>query len=86
MENNGQFEWQPPASVPHRLYVRVEAVDTCGNVGIAQTANPLKFEPAVAMLTPTAPAEVLRRPPPAMPGRDPNRPTAAILGVERNGN
>jgi len=30
-----------PANVPFRLYVRVEAADRAGNVGSAQTPNPI---------------------------------------------
>jgi hypothetical protein len=30
-----------PINVPFRIYVRVEAADRAGNIGSAQTANPI---------------------------------------------
>ena len=98
LENNGQYEWQPTGGVPHHLYVRVEATDMHGNVGQAQTANPLRFEAtgasAVQAAAP-APAEapVVHKllppltPPPALPPAfSGGRPSTAILGVESNDN
>jgi len=41
LENTGRHVWPMPANVPFRLYVRVEAADRAGNVGSAQTANPI---------------------------------------------
>ena len=54
VENCGQYEWTPPAAAPHRLYLRVEAVDMPGNTASAQTANPLSLD--VAVLAPAAAA------------------------------
>jgi hypothetical protein len=53
LENNGRYVWQLPASVPKRLFVRVEAADTVGNVGLAQSPQPLLIDlaqPTVAIL------------------------------------
>ena len=50
VENSGQYEWQPPATAPHRLYLRVEAVDMPGNTASAQTANPLRLDLAEAVV------------------------------------
>jgi hypothetical protein len=41
LENTGRYVWSMPANVPFRLYVRVEATDRAGNIGSAQTANPI---------------------------------------------
>ncbi len=41
VENTGHYVWQIPSDVPHHLLVRVEAVDLVGNLGMAQTTNPL---------------------------------------------
>ncbi len=38
-ENAGQFIWTVPASVPPRFHVRVEAVDTIGHRGGAETTD-----------------------------------------------
>ncbi len=36
-ENTGRYVWQMPQGVPYRFYVRVEATDQAGNVGLDQT-------------------------------------------------
>jgi hypothetical protein len=41
LENTGYYVWHIPNEVPHHLLVRVEAVDLVGNIGVAQTTNPL---------------------------------------------
>ena len=38
-ENVGQFVWTVPASVPPRFHLKVEAVDTLGHHGIAETTD-----------------------------------------------
>jgi hypothetical protein len=38
-ENVGQFVWTVPVSVPPRFHVKVEAVDTLGHHGIAETTD-----------------------------------------------
>jgi hypothetical protein len=86
MENSGQYEWQPPAAAPHRLFLRVEAADMPGNVAAVQTANALRLDTAVTVAAPAPTAEVMHKPVPVPPALDTSRPTAAILGVEPNGN
>jgi hypothetical protein len=39
VENNGKYEWVMPPCVPAKIYVRVQATDMMGNVGMAQTAT-----------------------------------------------
>jgi hypothetical protein len=41
LENTGRFVWNMPKEAPHQLFVRVEAVDLVGNIGLAQTPNAL---------------------------------------------
>lgn len=41
LENTGRYVWHLPSAAPHHLFLRVEAVDLVGNVGIAQTPTPL---------------------------------------------
>ena len=85
VENSGQYEWQPPATVPHRIYLKVEAVDMPGNAASAQTANPLRLDVAAVVAAPP-PADAGHKTLPAPPAMDASRPTAAINGVEPNGN
>jgi hypothetical protein len=54
LENTGHHEWPVPASAPRAVYVRVEATDLVGNVGAAQTPNPVlidQSQPTVSILT-----------------------------------
>ena len=44
IENTGIFAWQLPANAAPRLFVRVEAVDMVGNVGVAQTPEPILLD------------------------------------------
>jgi hypothetical protein len=39
VENSGRYEWLMPACVPSNVYVRVQAIDMMGNVGMAQTTT-----------------------------------------------
>jgi hypothetical protein len=51
LENNGQFTWQMPPTVPRRFHVRVEAVDLAGNIGHAQVpVNQEGAQPTVSIL------------------------------------
>jgi hypothetical protein len=40
-ENTGRYVWRFPESVPYQFYVRVEAADRAGNVGVAVTDKPV---------------------------------------------
>ena len=87
VENSGQYEWQPPTTAPHRLYLRVEAVDMPGNSAWAQTANPLRLDAAAAAAPVVPPpADLGHKTLPAPPALDTSRPTAAILAVEPGAN
>jgi hypothetical protein len=41
LENSGRYTWQMPGGVPYKFLVRVEASDRAGNVGVAETTNPV---------------------------------------------
>jgi hypothetical protein len=41
LENTGRYVWPMPLNVPFRMYIKVEASDRAGNIGNAQTANPI---------------------------------------------
>ena len=84
LDNSGEYEWQPTGALPPHLYVRVEAADRHGNVGAAQTANPLRIDAAAAVAQANAPTA--HKPLPAPPALDASRPTAAILDVVPCGN
>ena len=88
LENSGQYEWQPTGGLPHHVYVRVEASDLHGNVGTAQTSNPLRIDTASTsvVLPPSESTTAARKPLPAPPPLDASRPSAAIMAVEPTGN
>jgi len=88
LDNNGQYEWQPTGGLPHHVYVRVEASDLHGNVGAAQTSNPLRIDTASTsvVLPPSESTATARKPLPAPPPLDASRPSAAIMAVEPNSN
>lgn len=44
LENSGQYIWTMTPEVPFKFFVRVEAVDLAGNVGYAQTAQPVNVD------------------------------------------
>jgi hypothetical protein len=50
LENSGEFRWPLERHVPRKIYLKLEAGDTAGNVAIFQTSEPLvvEQEPAVA--------------------------------------
>jgi hypothetical protein len=43
-DNTGRYVWRMPPSVPFQFYVRVEATDRAGNVGTAETNEPVKVD------------------------------------------
>lgn len=54
LENSGKFEWAVPASVPKRVFVRVEATDLVGHLGAAHTSSAVLIDrarPTVSILT-----------------------------------
>ena len=50
LENSGEFRWPLQRHVPRKIYLKLEARDTAGNVAAFQTSEPLvvEHEPAVA--------------------------------------
>jgi hypothetical protein len=53
VENTGRFEWALPGGVPPGVYLRIQATDLMGNVGLAQTTNKLLLpQTGVAELPP----------------------------------
>jgi hypothetical protein len=40
-ENTGRYVWRMPENVPYRMYVRVEALDSAGNLGGAELSKPV---------------------------------------------
>ena len=41
IENSGKHHWRIPDNSPPKFLVRVEAIDLVGNIGVAQTAQPI---------------------------------------------
>jgi hypothetical protein len=39
LPNTGRYSWKLPESIPYRVYLRLIAADTAGNVGIAETTE-----------------------------------------------
>ncbi len=44
IENTGVYAWQLPPVAPPKFFLRVEAVDLVGNVGMAQTPDPILLD------------------------------------------
>ncbi len=42
--NDGRFTWRIPEGLPPQILVRVEAIDQAGNIGSADTANPISTD------------------------------------------
>src|SRR5258708_5395699 len=54
MPNTGRYTWQVPRNIPSRVFLRLTVRDTAGNVGIAETNEPVLVdlnEPVVEKLT-----------------------------------
>jgi hypothetical protein len=53
-ENTGRYVWQVPSKTPGRLWIRVEACDLAGNVGWAESKDPVVLDlspPTVSIVT-----------------------------------
>lgn len=53
-ENTGSYQWRLSGPVPPSLFIRVEAVDNAGNVGMAVTHDPIVLDlsrPAIDILS-----------------------------------
>lgn len=44
VENSGEFAWRLERHLPRRLYLRIEARDTAGNLAVYQTTEPVAIE------------------------------------------
>jgi hypothetical protein len=44
LENTGEYVWQMTKEVPYQFYIRVEATDRAGNVGVSCTHEPIKVD------------------------------------------
>jgi len=54
LENTERYVWQLPSNPPPRFYIRVEANDQAGNIGMAQSGEPVSLDlaqPTVSILT-----------------------------------
>jgi hypothetical protein len=45
LEDTGAYAWRVERHVPARLYLRIEARDTAGNLAAFQTREPIEFDP-----------------------------------------
>jgi len=53
IENTGNYVWQSPTNAPTQFFIRVEAVDLVGNIGLSQTNKALVIDmsqPSVSIL------------------------------------
>jgi hypothetical protein len=94
MANTGRYDWTMPACVPGKVFVRVQATDMMGNIGMAQSAElhipgrptiarhgePTNIEPPRLVSVPTQPLESAVRPIAATV----TNPAVSILSVEGN--
>lgn len=95
LENNGHYEWQMADSTPRRFYLRVEATDLMGNVGVVEMPRAVRIEaPELPAIVTTSAREVSTEP--ATPGllilppptshqsaaADAPRPRVTILSIE----
>ena len=56
LENTGVYGWEMPKDLPYQFYVRVEAEDRAGNVGMCCTAEPIKVAMPMPMMVTTGTA------------------------------
>ena len=45
LEDTGEYAWRVERYVPTRIYLRIEARDTAGNLAAFQTREPVEFSP-----------------------------------------
>jgi hypothetical protein len=77
IENTGRFECPIPRALPRRVLIRVEATDMMGNVGHAETPNPVRVEIPLPVATEEGDSTPTRSQPSERP-----RPTVSIVTVE----
>jgi hypothetical protein len=44
LANTSRYLWTMPARMPHRIYLKLEARDRAGNIGVAQSAEPVLID------------------------------------------
>ncbi|HZZ27034.1 MAG TPA: Ig-like domain repeat protein [Pirellulales bacterium] len=44
LENTGQYAWRPDSRAPDHIYLRIEARDEAGNVGVFEAAQPVTLD------------------------------------------
>lgn len=44
LENNGRYAWRYDAQTPERIYLRLEARDEAGNIGVSESSEPVSLE------------------------------------------
>jgi hypothetical protein len=52
LENTGRYNWLLDSRVPPRIYLRLEVRDAAGNVGLAETPQPVVLEQPATRITP----------------------------------
>ncbi len=82
VENTGRYEWPVSANVPASMYVRIEATDLVGNLGSAQTPNPVRIDPNWVLGTP--PADAAKTAAAQLHPVEPPHPEASIVNVDVN--
>jgi len=84
IENTGRFEMPVNVNLPHCMYLRVEAADLAGNLGFAQTPNPIHLEMPwqTASAAPQVQLDVVRPLMPPPPPIDSSRPQVSIINVD----
>jgi len=45
LENTGSYAWSVDARLPERIYLRLEARDEAGNIGVFETPEPISLDP-----------------------------------------
>jgi len=82
VENTGRYEWPVSANVPASMYVRVEATDLVGNLGSAQTPNPVRIDPNWVLGTPAA--DAAKAAAAQLHPVEPTHPEVSIVNVDVN--
>jgi hypothetical protein len=76
LENSGRYVWRLPTALPPRVWLRVEAADLAGNVGMAGLPEAIFVDQSTSNNASVLSINSLQKPTPALPGRIP------VVGVE----
>jgi hypothetical protein len=83
IENTGHYEIPLTPATPRSMYLRVEAVDLAGNVGMAQTPCPVRLEFPWQTTSATIPTHVEVAKPPAPPHSvEMPQPPISVVNIE----